>query len=130
MNQLDEREIQVHVSILGWLYIAGNIVFLILAALALGLLPTLGAVSGDPDATVILSIMGTTFGILMVLLGLPGIVAGYGLLTRRSWARTLTIVLGVLGLVNFPVGTAIGIYTLLVLLQHSATDYFAAGRPV
>jgi hypothetical protein len=128
MNQLDEREIALHVSILGWLYIAANALFIVFAVFALWLLPTLGAVSRDPDATVVLSIMGTAFGGLMLVLGLPGVIAGYGLLKHRPWARTLAIVLGVLGLVNFPVGTAIGIYTLLVLLQRSANDFFIAQK--
>jgi hypothetical protein len=129
MNHFDERELQMHVSILGWLYIVANAFFLLLAALALGLLPTLGAISGDKDAALILSIFGTAFSLLMALLGLPGLLAGYGLLKRKSWARTLTIVLGILGLVNFPIGTAIGVYTLLVLLQQSANEYFTTQRP-
>ncbi len=130
MNRFDEREIQLHVSILGWLYIAANALFLVIAAFAFGLLPTIGAISGDPDATAFLSVLGTAFGVLMVLLGLPGLLAGYGLLNRKPWARVLALVLGVLELVNFPVGTVIGIYTLLVLMQQSATDYFSPRRPV
>jgi hypothetical protein len=65
----------------------------------------------------------------MVLLGFPGLLAGYGLLKRKPWARYLALILGVLELVNFPVGTAIGVYTLLILLQESATDYFAPQQP-
>jgi hypothetical protein len=129
MNRLDEREMQLHVSILGWLYIAVNALFLLLAVFALGMLPFIGAVADDPDATVVFSILGTAFGVLMVVLGLPGLVAGYGLLKRKPWARILAVVLGILGLVNFPIGTAIGVYTLLVLLQQSATEYFAPDQP-
>ena len=55
---------------------------------------------------------------------MPGLLAGYGLLKRASWGRVLAIVVGVLGLFNFPVGTVIGIYSLWVLLQNAATDYF------
>jgi hypothetical protein len=36
------------------------------------------------------------------------------------------MVVGFLGLVNFPIGTAIGIYTFWVLLQGEAADYFSA----
>ena len=36
------------------------------------------------------------------------------------------MVVGFLGLVNFPLGTAIGIYTFWVLLQDSAADYFTS----
>jgi hypothetical protein len=38
-------------------------------------------------------------------------------------------VLGFFSLFNFPVGTLIGAYTLFVLLQNSATAYFAAPGP-
>jgi hypothetical protein len=65
----------------------------------------------------------------MAALGLPGLLAGYGLLTRKPWARVLAIVVGILNLVNFPVGTAIGLYTLWVLTQPTATEYFAAPTP-
>lgn len=83
MNHLDERELRLHVSILGWLYIAANTLFLVIAVFAFGLLPFIGAVSGDPDATAFLSLFGTAFGLLMVLLALPGLLAGYGLLKRQ-----------------------------------------------
>jgi hypothetical protein len=129
MSHLDERALRLHVSILGWLYIVANAFFLLIAAFAFGLLPTRGAIAGDPDATAFLSILGTAFGLLMVLLGFPGLLAGYGLLKRKPWARYLALILGVLELVNFPVGTAIGVYTLLILLQESATDYFAPQQP-
>jgi hypothetical protein len=42
----------------------------------------------------------------------------------------LAIVVGILSLVNFPVGTLIGLYTLWVLTQPAATEYFAAPAPV
>jgi hypothetical protein len=130
MNNLTERELQTHITILGWLYIVGHALFLLIALFAFFLLPTIGVVSGDPDATVVLGVIGTAVGVLMLVLGLPGVLAGYGLLTRKSWGRTLAMVIGVLGLVNFPIGTAIGVYALIVLLQQSATDYFEHRQPV
>jgi hypothetical protein len=45
---------------------------------------------------------------------------------RKSWGRVLAIVVGVLNLINFPIGTLIGIYTLWVLFQNTAADYFVA----
>jgi hypothetical protein len=62
-----------------------------------------------------------TVAITMAALAL---VAGYGLLTRKPWGRVLAIVLGVLALFKFPVGTALGIYTLWVLAPaSSALEY-------
>jgi hypothetical protein len=129
MNRFDERDLELHVSILGWVHIIGSAFFLVLAAFAFIVLPALGAFSGDPNGVVVLGVLGTGLGLLMAVLGLPGLVAGYGLLKRKPWARTLALVLGVLNLVNFPLGTAMGVYTLLVLLQQSATDYFENRQP-
>jgi hypothetical protein len=51
-----------------------------------------------------------------VIKGVLGIIAGWGLLERQSWARVLALVLGFLSLIHMPFGTAIGVYTLWVLL--------------
>jgi hypothetical protein len=64
-------------------------------------------------------IVGLVTSILMVK-GVVGIIAGWGLLERQSWARMLCIVLGFLSLVNMPFGTALGIYTLWVMLPNSS----------
>jgi hypothetical protein len=40
----------------------------------------------------------------------------WGLSERQPWARPLGIVLGVFALLRFPFGTALGLYTLWVLL--------------
>jgi uncharacterized membrane protein (DUF2068 family) len=52
------------------------------------------------------------------------LVAGWGLLGRKSWARVLTIVLGVISLIRFPFGTALGVYTLWVLLSKDGAAEF------
>jgi hypothetical protein len=46
-------------------------------------------------------------------------------LTRRSWARPLAIVVGILSLPNVPLGTIVGLYTFWVLSQPPARTYFA-----
>jgi hypothetical protein len=62
--------------------------------------------------------------VFLAALSAPGIAAGIGLLKRKSWGRFLAMVVGVLGLLNFPVGTLIGVYMLWVLMQDSAAEYF------
>lgn len=53
-----------------------------------------------------------------------GLIAGVGLLQRAPWARILALVLAFLSLINPPFGTALGIYTLWVLLPStSEQDY-------
>jgi hypothetical protein len=54
------------------------------------------------------------------------LLAGFSLLNRKSYGRVLTIVLAVLALFKFPLGTALGIYTLWVLAPAtSAMEYEA-----
>lgn len=125
LNRLHQQQLEQHVTILGWLHIVGNLFFVLIGLFLYFFLNTIGAVSGDPEAAVILSVVSTFVGGLLTILGLPGIVAGFGLLAHKAWARYLAIVLGVLNLLNAPVGTIIGIYTLWVLMQEEAAAFFA-----
>lgn len=61
-----------------------------------------------------------SIGVFLSVTAVAGIAAGWGLLDRRPWARTLAIVLGVLKLFEFPIGTALGVYTLWVLVSPGA----------
>lgn len=56
----------------------------------------------------------------MLFFGLYGaleVAAGIGVLDRAGWSRLLSMVLGAIGLVSFPFGTALGIYTFWVMLD-------------
>ena len=62
-----------------------------------------------------------TFTVIAAVLAF---VTAYGLITRRSWGRTLAIVAAVLALFKFPLGTALGIYTLYVMAPaESGVEY-------
>ncbi len=54
------------------------------------------------------------------------LLTGYALLTHQPWGRTLAIVFGILALIHLPLGTALGIYTLWVLLPGASGDEYAA----
>ncbi len=125
MNQFDEQQMRVHVPILGWMLIISNAMFLLLAGFLWILLVGVGVATGEPDARAILSIVGTALAIFFSVLSVPGIAAGIGLLRRKTWGRVLAIVMSILGLLNFPIGTIIGAYALWVLFQNAAQTYFA-----
>jgi hypothetical protein len=126
MNTLTIRDIERHMPILSWILIIGHAIFLAIGAFVFMLLIGIGAVSGQGDTMAILTIVAMGVAALMTLLALPGIAAGYGLLRHRQWGRVLGIIVTALGLLNFPIGTTIGIYALWVLFQQSANEYFAA----
>jgi hypothetical protein len=56
------------------------------------------------------------FGIFFIAHASVSILAAWGLLQRKHWARMLTLILAFLALLSFPLGTALGIYTIWVLL--------------
>lgn len=54
-----------------------------------------------------------------IVIALPSLIAGWGLLNNRSWAMTLALIVGCLRLFSFPIGTAIGIYTIWVYVEDN-----------
>ena len=119
-----DSDLQQHVTILGWLYVVGHALFLLAGLVVFTLLTSIGLSVPDPEARAVLLIVGPAVGLLLIVLALSGLAAGYGLLTRKPWARVLAIIVAILGLPNFPLGTAIGLYALWVLFPTRARDYF------
>ena len=60
----------------------------------------------------------------MFLLAVPSIAGGVGLLKGKFWARILVLILGIFNLIDFPIGTLIGIYTIWVLLNQETALLF------
>lgn len=113
-----------HVKILGWTYIVLG-VFGILLAIALGLfLAGIGLISGDQTAYNVLLIIAVIVGGISAILSVPGVITGIGLLGLKSWARVLTIILGILNLPGFPFGTFLGVYSLYVMLDDETSTLF------
>jgi hypothetical protein len=81
----------------------------------------------DPEALVaapILGVIGVALFLFILLASVPGIVAGIGLLKFKPWSRILTIVVSALNLMNVPLGTALGVYSLWVLLNQDVELLF------
>lgn len=74
-------------------------------------------------------IIGTVFAFITLVASLPSILCGYGLLRRFPWARIVGIVLSILYLVEFPFGTALGIYGLWVLFHMETPPLFRTRFP-
>lgn len=126
MNTLNQKELSVHVPIIGWLLILGNGVMVLAACFVVFLLPGIGIISQDSTALGILATIGVSVAAFLVFLALPGVVSGFGLLKRKAWGRVLAIVVSILSLVAFPVGTLVGLYAIWVLFQEGAHVYFGA----
>ena len=123
---------ETHVKVLGALQIILG-AFGVMAALLLffvfgGLAGLVGATAeeGAEIAVPILALVGSFVVGFVLLLSVPGIIVGIGLLKFRPWARILGIILSILMLVHFPLGTVVSIYGLWVLLTGETEKLFAA----
>lgn len=113
-----------HINIVAALQIAFSILTLVLGVVGFIVLRLIGDISMDSDAKTVLSVIGTIALIFFVVLSIPGLFAGFGLLKRKEWARILTLILSVLDLFNFPIGTAVGVYSIWALSNNEVAAAF------
>ena len=127
-----------HVKIVAVLHIVLGLLTILagIAVLAVfGGIATFIGVSGSTDALPAVPIVGGIGGVIFLVLcviGVPGIVAGIGMLKFRPWGRILGIIVSGIDLVHVPFGTALGIYGLWVLLSREGELLFQnpPGQPV
>jgi len=121
-----------HIKILGVLNIVwgamgaiGGLIVLLVFGSAFGIVGT--AIHHDAEAAIALPVIGLVGGAIaffLLLLSVPSIVAGIGLLNFKPWSRTLAIVVSVFHLLSIPFGTALGIYGLWVLFSQESLRFF------
>jgi hypothetical protein len=120
-----QSRLQGHLHTLGILWMIMGSLFLIPAAILLIFGSTIRFVIHQQEPfsaffPVILYLIGCT----LLMLAAGGICVGLGLIQRRPWARILAIILGILALFHPPFGTALGVYTLWVLLaDENGNEY-------
>ena len=62
--------------------------------------------------------------IILVLRVALTVAAAWGLLQHEPWGRILAVVVAVLSLIHFPVGTALGIWTMVTLLGYQNSSLY------
>lgn len=56
---------------------------------------------------------------VILLLAIPALIGGAGLLKHKPWALTLVLIIGCFNIFSFPFGTALAIYTIWVYAEDS-----------
>jgi len=130
-TQFSRSRVQNHIHLLGVLWLAlsainaiGGIILIVIANTLLAHLHQFGAPPEVPSG--FLTILLTTIGIVILAKSVCGFFAGWGLIQREPWARVLALVLAFLSLFNVPFGTAVGVYTLWVLLPGQSQEEYDA----
>ena len=118
-----------HVKVVAILNIVFGVIGVLIALLVLVFFGGLAGIAGsdsDSDVTgaAVLGLIGGVAFVFVVVFSVPCIIAGYGLLHFRPWALTLTVVLSILNLIDVPLGTALGIYSLWVVFNKDTKPLF------
>jgi len=131
------RDWDLHVSVLGWIMIAHAAITALI-----GLIVIFGGqVAGQfvlqnprildnadpdipPEAFALIAPITFLVGVILLIVSVPSVAAGVGLLRYRSWGRVLTLILSVLKLLEFPLGTITAIYSFWVLLSRGGKTFF------
>jgi hypothetical protein len=119
-----------HITAVGALCIGLSILSILVGGFIFVILAGLGFLSHDQDASMILSTLGFIIAGFLVIVSIPGIIGGIGLLHRREWARILVLIISALHLINIPIGTAVGVYSIWVLVQRETVLLFNPILPV
>ena len=110
-----------HIRLLGILWLAISALRLIPGLI---LIAIAGSRIFPPDVPQFVLAVLPAIGLCFLFVAAIGIAIGWGLLARQSWARMLTIIFGAISLIDIPFGTALGIYTLWVLLPAESEQEY------
>ncbi len=113
-----------HIKVVAALNIAlgalGVVIGIIIAMLLAGF--GLFFATEDPNAMAFLMIIAAIAAGFLLIVSVPDIIGGIGLIKRQSWSRILVLILSVIKLINIPLGTIVGVYSIWVLMQDEAVE--------
>ena len=131
-SELRRSRVRAHIRLVGILWMAYSALHVMTGMVLIVIAETIfGRVIHNlngppPEVAVWLRPLISFFGWLILAKAAAGFIAGWGLLQRQDWARTVALVVAFIALLSVPIGTALGIYTLWVLLPTQSDDEYKA----
>ena len=115
---------EAHKRILGILFtVSGILQILLLLALSVfvsTLFPIIFEHADVDDQWILVWVVpfiSTIVTIIILLMSIPSIIGGVAILNNKKWGLPLVLILGCFKLFSFPIGTALGIYTIWVYTE-------------
>ena len=119
---MKETTYKTHQKILGAILI-GYSFMVIIGAISLFVAMNFVKMFVEEDNVVnLVTVFSKIFGFVMLAVSVPGIIAGAGMLSEKEWAKTMSLIMGILFLISFPIGTIIGIYAIWFSAQQVIKD--------
>jgi hypothetical protein len=112
-----ENAFRTHQKILGALFtIYGALNF----TAGIALLASINIVNifvDEADIIQLVTVFGGFIGGILLVTSVPAIIAGIGLIQEKDWSKVVGLIIGIIYLLFFPIGTLIGIYSIWLNAQ-------------
>ena len=72
---------------------------------------------GEPSPTLIVGAAGLGALVLIAVLALPFLLAGWGVWKKKSWGTVFAFITAILNITNIPLGTALGVFTIWAVVK-------------
>ena len=119
------RKMDKHVDVISILWIVSGSLGILIAIFffwffwAITFIPDMG-----DEVSYILRLIATWGFIFLAVFLIPEIIGGIGLLRRKEWGRILVLIVSFFNLISFPLGTALGVYSFIILLKEETVRLF------
>jgi len=124
-NQIPvENKMEKHLTIAAALQVGLSVMAIIAAIVVFTVLQSIMQFADEPEAKQVISIVTLWVPVFLLIISIPGLIGGIGLFLKQKWARILVLVISVLELLNIPLGTAVGVYSIWVLVQEDTIKLF------
>ncbi len=107
-----------HYKILGILYLVYGGLNILVGFVIGGLLKIVQNMPMNPDEATVLGIVSTIVPVVLIVISLPNIIAGIGLLNNKRWALIMGVILSIFNIMNMPFGTGLSVYSIYVLVKE------------
>ena len=84
--------------------------------------------AAEAISTTAVAVGGATFVILFLAAGLLPLTVGYGFRKRAAWVKPLGTIVAIISLVNIPIGTALGLYTIKFFRSDAGRALYGGKR--
>jgi len=114
----NQVNIDQHKKTLGTLFIVFSLLNVVTVLMLVLIASSIIPIHVD-DFEVLLTIKIVKYAVLTLtfVLTTPALIAGIGLLYKKDWALTLAFVVGIIGILGFPIWTFIGIYSIVIFIM-------------
>lgn len=114
---------KVVLQITGWLAILSGAAFLLMSIFGSVIIGT-SVEENSIIGSLVVGVMGFVMTVIAVAVGVLCLMTAKGVVNKKNWAKVVGIVLGILYLPGFPVGTVLGVLILVGLLSSESQGWF------